>query len=85
MKKWNEPKVVMLGIEETYDTTHYCHKSGSEYCGENKDDVDNNNTSNHAKKNDKKDHYWTGLMCPTHEQGENDKGKGESACCCFTS
>lgn len=75
MKKWDEPKIYVLGLEMTMNdndhnaTYHYCHKTDpASICIDKQSD---HNASGN------KGHIFTGIECKEHIVG------GNSACCCY--
>lgn len=78
MKKWNNPELMVLGVENTRDDEwsefgignhHYCHRDDNNEC-ENGDNHKDDGASNPTE------HVFTGSKCSVH-------GPGNSKCCCF--
>lgn len=76
MKKWNNPELMILGVENTSDDTHYCHKEGVAGCTPNSKGDHRDPTG--------KDHFWSGNECNIDHKGLGEStSNGNSKCCCF--
>ena len=89
MKKWNNPELMMLGVENTQEggCTHsdvsLFNSDGDtglnkgHYCHQPFDPCPGGNNDHSAAGN--KNHVFTGKVCPEH----NDANEGNEACCCY--
>lgn len=83
MKKWNNPELMILGVENTreelddYSNKHsgYCHATGNDPC----DVLKQYHADDMSSATNEKTHWWTGNQCSEH----NDKGN--TSCCCLHS
>lgn len=70
MKEWNNPQLLSLGIENTFESEekcfgdHYCHRQGI---------VEDITHDTIGAGNDYLKHKWTGSECKEHHN-----------CCCYT-
>lgn len=70
MKEWNNPQLLSLGIENTFESeekcfgVHYCHRQGI---------FEDINHDTIVPGNDYLKHKWTGSECKEHNN-----------CCCYT-
>lgn len=70
MKEWNNPQLLSLGIENTFESeekglvVHYCHRQGI---------FEDKKHDTIGAGNDYLKHKWTGSECKEHHN-----------CCCYT-